>query len=120
MYSGSMTNAPGIGGGTNGAPGVTVLYLAALTSIPKYLFAPPPRVHGTASVFALSCLNISCILSQVGSPMIFVSNFYSKYNSLRLIFSVVLILENISWIYSVISCRAVVPCTFDALYRSDR
>ena len=120
MYDGSMTNAPGIGGGTNGMPGATVLYCAALTSIPENPFAPPPRVHGNAAVFALSCQNISCNLSKVGSPMIFVSTLYSKYNSLRLIFAAVLILENISWRYSVSSRWAVVPCTFDTLYRSDR
>ena len=89
-----MTNVPGIGGVTNGALGATVLYCAVLTSIPKYPFDPLPRVKGTADVFALSCWNISCNLSKVGSPMIFVSTLYSKYNSLRLIFAVMLILEN--------------------------
>ena len=53
-----MTNAPGIGGVKNGAQGATVLYCAALTRIPQYLFAPPTRVHGTDAVFALSCRNI--------------------------------------------------------------
>ena len=75
-----MTNAPGIGGGTKGALGATMLYCAALTSIPKYLFDPPPRVHGTTSAFTLSCRNILCNLSKVGSPMIFASTLYSKYN----------------------------------------
>ena len=119
VYAGLTTNAPGIGGGTNGASGTTVLYCAALTSIPKYKFELSPRVHGNASVFALSCRNILCKLSKVCSPMIFVSTWYSKYNSLRLIFTVVLILGKISWRYSVISWRAVVTCTFDTLYRSD-
>ena len=114
-----MTNAPGIGSGTNGAPGVTLLYCEALTSITKYPFAPPPRVHRTAAVFALSCRKIPRNLLKVGSPMIFVSTLYSKYNSLRLVFSVVLVLEKISWRYSVIYRRAFVTCTFDALYRSD-
>ena len=114
-----MTKCPGIGGGKNGAPGATVLYYATLTRIPRYLFAPPPREHGTTAVFALSCWNISCNLSKVGSHMILVSTMYSKYNSLRLIFAVVLILENISWIYSVIAHRTVVTCTLDTLYRSD-
>ena len=94
MYDGSRTNAPGIGGGTKSAPGDTVLYCAALTRIPKYQFAPLPKVHGTAAVFALSCRKISCNLSKVGLPMIFVSTLYSKYKSLRLIFSIVLMLEN--------------------------
>ena len=89
-----MTNAPGIGGVTKGAPGATVLYCVALTSITKYPFASPPRVHGTAAMFALSCQNISCDLLKVGSPMIFLSTLYSKYNSLRLIFAVMLMLEN--------------------------
>ena len=75
-----MTNAPGICGGTNGMPGATVLYCAALTSIPKYPFALLTRLHGNAAVFALSCRNILCNLSKVGSPMIFASTLYSKYN----------------------------------------
>ena len=115
-----MTKYPVIGGVTNGAPGATILYCVALTSIPRYPFAPPPRVHGTADVFALSCQNISCNLSKVGSPMIFMSTLYSKYNSLRLIFAVLLILENISWRYSVIAHQTGVTCTFDRLYHSDR
>ena len=115
-----MTKCPGIGDDTDGAPGATVMYCAALTSIPEYPFAPPPRVHGNAAVFALSCQNILCNLSKVGSPMIFASTLYSKYNSLRLIFAVVLILGNISWRYSVIARRNVVTCTFNTLYRSDR
>ena len=94
MYDGSRTNAPGIGGGTKSAPGDTVLYCAALTRIPKYQFAPLPKVHGTAAVFALSCRKIPRNLLKVGSPMIFVSTLYSKYNSLRLIFAVMLMLEN--------------------------
>ena len=94
VYAGSMTNVPGIDGGTKGAPGATMLYCAELTRIPKYQFAPPPRVHGTAAVFAFSFRNISCNLSKVGSPMIFVSTLYSKYKLLRLIFAVVLMLEN--------------------------
>ena len=89
-----MNNAPDIGGGTKGAPDATMLYCVELTSISKYPFSPPPRVHGTAFVFALSCRNISCNLSKVGLPMIFVSTLYLKYNSLRLIFAVVLMLEN--------------------------
>ena len=115
-----MTKCPVIGGGTNGVPGSTVLYCTALTSIPSYLFAPLLGVNGTAAVLALSCRNISCNISKVGSPMIFVSTLYLKYNSLRFIFAVVLILENISWGYSVIVIRNVVTCTFDTLYRSDR
>ena len=112
-----MTKCPGIGGGTNGALGATVLYCAALTIIPKYPFAPPPRVHGTSAVLALSCRNLSCNLSKVGSPVIFVSTLYSKYNSLRFIFSVVLIMEKLSWRYSVIVRQTVVTCRFDMLYR---
>ena len=114
-----MTKCPGIGGGKNGAPGVTVLYCAALTSIPRYPFAPPPRVHRTAAMLALSCRNILCNLSKVGSPVIFVSTLNSKYNSLRFIFAVVLILEKISWRYSVIVRWTVVTFTFDTLYCSD-
>ena len=45
VYAGFMTNAPGIGGGTNGEPGATVLYCAVLMSIPKYPFAPPVAPH---------------------------------------------------------------------------
>ena len=86
MYAGSTTNAPGIGGGTKGALGATMLYIAALTRIPKHPFASPPRVHDTAAVFDLICWNFSCKLPKVGLPMIFVSTLYSKYNSLRLIF----------------------------------
>ena len=89
-----MTNALGIGDDTKGAPGTTVLYCAALTSITKYPFASPPRVHGTAAVFALRCRNISCNLLKVGSPMIFASTLYLKYNLLKLIFAVMLMLEN--------------------------
>ena len=114
-----MTKCPGIGGGKNGAPGVTVLYCAALTILPKYPIAPPPRVHGTTAVLAISCRNLSCNLTKVGSPVIFVSTLYSKYNSLRFIFDAVLVLEKFSWRYSVIVCWTVVTCTFDTLYRFD-
>ena len=118
-----MTNAPGIGGVTKGAPGATVLYCVALTSITKYPFAPPPRVNGTSAVFALSCQKISCNLSKVGPPMIFVSTLYSKYNSLRLIFVVVIMLEN-SLGYTpllFVGCCALLQCALhlDTLYLSD-
>ena len=64
-----MTNVPGIGGGTNVAPGTTVLYWTVLTRIPKYPFATLPKVHGTADVFVLSCRNILCNLSKVGDTL---------------------------------------------------
>ena len=89
-----MTNATDIGGVTKSAFVATMLYCLALTSIPKYPFDQPHRVNGTPAVFAVSCRNISCNISRIGLPMIFVSTLYSKYSSLRLIFAVVIMLGN--------------------------
>ena len=49
-----MASAHSIGGGTNGVVGTTVAYWAALVSIPKYPFTPPPKVDGNAAVLAFN------------------------------------------------------------------
>ena len=79
-----MTSGPGALGGTNGVPGATVAYCAAVTSIPKYPLAPPASLYDTAAILALSSRKSTCSLSKFGSPTIFVSNLYSKYKSFKL------------------------------------
>ena len=95
-----MTSGHGALSGMNSVPGATVVYCAALTSIPKYPLAPPASVHGTAAVLDLSSRNSMCSLSKFGSLMIFVSNLYSKYKSFKLMFDLFILMNSLDFLYA--------------------
>lgn len=63
---------PGGDGTMNGFIGAMVTYVTGDRIMPMCLYAPPPSVHETDTVFAFSCRTMLWSTANVGLPLIWV------------------------------------------------